>query len=189
MIKINLLPFRAARKKENIRRQVSIFCLLILLSLAGLYFITTTIDAKIKDLQTKNAAIKQEIEAYKARANKANQLKKDLEILESKLAIVDTLKKDRKKPFELFDQLTELVIPERMWLTSLDSRPAALSLKGIAYDNPTVADFMKKIESRDSFSAVNLKNTKIKPFKDDLQLIEFDMDCIKTAENTDAEKK
>ena len=35
MIRINLLPFRAARKKENIRRQVSIF----LLSLAFLLII------------------------------------------------------------------------------------------------------------------------------------------------------
>jgi type IV pilus assembly protein PilN len=38
MIRINLLPFRAARKKENIRRQLSIYvlsvvCLLLLMGL------------------------------------------------------------------------------------------------------------------------------------------------------------
>ena len=31
MIRINLLPFRAARKKENVRRQVSVFLLSLVL--------------------------------------------------------------------------------------------------------------------------------------------------------------
>ena len=38
MIRINLLPFRAARRKENIRRQVSVFLLMIIFALT-VYFI------------------------------------------------------------------------------------------------------------------------------------------------------
>ncbi len=39
MIKINLLPFRKARRRENVRRQVNVYflCLLFLFSLMG-YF-------------------------------------------------------------------------------------------------------------------------------------------------------
>jgi len=43
MIRINLLPFRAARKKENIRRQISVFvlsvvCLALLMGFVFLNF-------------------------------------------------------------------------------------------------------------------------------------------------------
>ena len=42
MIRINLLPFRAARKKENVRRQISLF----LLSLAFLLVVSGSAVAK-----------------------------------------------------------------------------------------------------------------------------------------------
>jgi type IV pilus assembly protein PilN len=34
MIRINLLPFRAARKRENIRRQISVYIGIVILTLA-----------------------------------------------------------------------------------------------------------------------------------------------------------
>ncbi|MCK7510704.1 MAG: hypothetical protein MZV70_46005 [Desulfobacterales bacterium] len=42
MIRINLLPFRSARKKENIRRQLSIFCFrwsLTVVAIFGVYLL------------------------------------------------------------------------------------------------------------------------------------------------------
>ena len=38
MIRINLLPFRAARKKENVRRQVSVFLLSFVLIIIGVFY-------------------------------------------------------------------------------------------------------------------------------------------------------
>ena len=37
MIRINLLPFRSARKKENIRRQLSIFLLSLILAVVAIF--------------------------------------------------------------------------------------------------------------------------------------------------------
>ena len=56
MIRINLLPFRAARKKENIRRQVSIFVLSLAFLLIILFYYNWNLGSKIDGL---NAQIKQ----------------------------------------------------------------------------------------------------------------------------------
>ena len=53
MIRINLLPFRAARKKENIRRQVSIFFLFFGFVLAALlYFNYVYLNGRLTKLKT-----------------------------------------------------------------------------------------------------------------------------------------
>ena len=57
MIRINLLPFRAARKKENIRRQISVFALSVvcLALLMGFVFLnlSRTVAALEADMSSK----------------------------------------------------------------------------------------------------------------------------------------
>ena len=63
--------------------------------------------------------------------------------------------------------MTDLVIPERMWLESFKTDATGLTIKGIAFDNPTIAEFMEKLEKSMLFSKVDLKTAKMKTFKDD----------------------
>ena len=53
MIRINLLPFRAARKKENIRRQVSIALLSVFFVILTIIYYQIRLNNKINDLDTK----------------------------------------------------------------------------------------------------------------------------------------
>ena len=52
MIRINLLPFRAARKKENIRRQASIFMLSLVFLLIIFFYYNFSLSNKIDSLNT-----------------------------------------------------------------------------------------------------------------------------------------
>ena len=52
MIRINLLPFRAARKKENIRRQVSIFLLSLVFLLIILFYYNSSLSSQIDGLKS-----------------------------------------------------------------------------------------------------------------------------------------
>ena len=54
MIRINLLPFRTERKKENVRRQVSLFLLSLALVLLVLFYYNWSLNSKIKKLNKKN---------------------------------------------------------------------------------------------------------------------------------------
>ena len=69
MIRINLLPFRAARKKENIRRQVSIFMLSLVFVVIVAAWFNYLLSGKIESLNRKVADTKAQVEKY----NKINQ--------------------------------------------------------------------------------------------------------------------
>ena len=188
MIRINLLPFRVARKKENIRRQISIFLLLIALTGAGLFYLTLLVNQQIQTVKDETAAVKQQIAKYKAKAIRVQKIKKDLKILQQKLAVVRSLKSQRNKQVILFDTMTDLVVPDRMWLSDLKTTAQTVSVKGIAFDNPTIAEFMKNLEKSVLFSKVDLKTAKTKKFKGDVLLKEFELSCRKTQPKQEKKK-
>jgi len=65
MIRLNLLPFRAARKKENVRRQVSVIILSLVFAIIVMGYLFVTLSSKITDLNTKIKETKTEVEKYK----------------------------------------------------------------------------------------------------------------------------
>ena len=188
MIKVNLLPFRIARKKENIRRQISIFFLLILLSLVFMFWYVQLLDKQIMLVKNQTEQVNQQISIYKEKADRVTQIKNNLKVLDEKLEIVFSLKKEKEKHFILFKSMPDLVIPERMWLESFKTDTAGLTIKGIAFDNPTIAEFMEKLEKSMLFSKVDLKTAKMKIFKDDVMLKSFELLC-QTQKSQDVVKK
>jgi type IV pilus assembly protein PilN len=179
MIRINLLPFRIARKKENIRRQISIFFLLILLTAVLLFWYTGVISKQIVDVQDKTKQVNQQILKYKEKAERVAKIKKDLKALKDKLKIVASLEKQREKQLNLFDSITELIVPEGMGLESFKTDKLKVVIKGVAFDNPTVAEFMEKLQRSFLFDKVDLKTSKMKTFQDDIRLKAFELHCRK----------
>ena len=188
MIRINLLPFRLARKKENIRRQISVFFLLIVLILTGMYYYTQLVNKQIASVKNQTQNVKQQISKYKEKAQRVKKIKKDLKILEEKLAVVQSLQSQREKQLTLFDAMTGLVVPARMWLTEFKTGSTTVTIKGIAFDNPTIADFMKKLEQSPLFDKVDLKAAKMKKFKGDVMLKSFELSCRKTQPKKEEKK-
>ena len=189
MIKINLLPFRVARKKENIRRQISIFLLVVLFTVVALLYYTLSINKQILSIKEKTKQVNYQIAKYKEKADRVAKIKKDLKILKEKFKIISSLKKQRKKQLILFDGMTDLIIPERMWLESFKTDQNSVTIKGIAFDNPTIADFMEKLEKSSLFSTVDLKTAKIKKFKNDVMLKSFVLLCRKEKSKDEKAKK
>ena len=75
MIKINLLPYRTARKKENIRRQVSIFFGLVVLTLTCLLYAWISLSREIAALDKDVKAAKAELLTYQETIRKAQEHK------------------------------------------------------------------------------------------------------------------
>ncbi|MCK5696378.1 MAG: PilN domain-containing protein [Desulfobacula sp.] len=179
MIRINLLPFRIARKKENIRRQISVFLLLILLTAVVLVWYTRVMNNQLSTIKEKTKQVNAQILKYKEKADRVTKIKKDLKVLKEKLEIVSSLQKQREKQLILFDGMTDLIVPGRMWIESLKTDKNQVTIKGIAFDNPTIADFMEKLEKSSLFNKVDLRTAKMKKFKDGLMLKSFELRCIK----------
>lgn len=179
MIRINLLPFRLARKKENIRRQVSVFFLSLVFIILTLVWGLITLNNELSRTQHEAAQVKAESLKYKKKANKVSRIKKNLKILEDKLAIVETLKKRKNEQQILLEQLAQQLVETKMWLSSVTADARSVSLKGIALDNPTIAAFMRNLENSPMFGAVDLKLSKTKEFDHNVRLKEFAISCTK----------
>ena len=185
MIRINLLPFRAARKKENVRKQASIFMLSILLGVILLGYLNLTFGSKVRKMTSQVQDTKKVLAQYDVQAKEVDQIQKDLDVLKKKIDVITNLKSNRKGPVVLLDTMTQLVIKKRMWFTNLEAKGSGVNINGVALDNRTVADFMTQLEKSKLFASVNLSTLNQKQIKEDMNLKSFVITCSKaSAEKT-----
>lgn len=179
MIRINLLPFRAARKRENIRRQVSISGLLFLLFLLllGVWFIH--LNSNLSTLKGKESSKKTELAGYQKELNEIKKLEKDINEINTKLDVIKNLEKGKTGPVLLLSTIADAVPKDKLWLTSLSEGNGKLTLTGTAMDNETVALFMNNLEAaKDVITSVELKSAIGKEIKDyNLKVSDFSLEC------------
>jgi type IV pilus assembly protein PilN len=180
MIRINLLPFRAARKKENIRQQVSIFLLsAVFISVAMIYF-NISLNGKIHNLNADIEKTKKDLDTYQKIRKEIADIRNRLTVLKKKTDVIKNLELNRKEPIHLLDAMTEMVVANRMWFTSFEKKEDLLNIEGVALDNKTVADFMTRLEGTKLFASVNLKTLKQKKLQN-YNLNSFHIACKKVS--------
>ena len=177
MIRINLLPVRAARRRENIRRQISVFALSVFLVLAVMAYVAIDLGQTISDLNAKIEDAQGELTKLQAISKQVNEIKKKLEKLEAKSNIIVMLEADRGGPVRIMDALTSLVVAEKMWLTSLTETGKKMDLAGVAMDNKTIADFMTRLEKSPYFKVVDLISSKQIKLEKDKKFKQFTITC------------
>jgi len=178
MIKINLLPFRAARKKENVRRQISIYFLMVVLVLVvtGYYFLKLNRD--ISRLETVKAQKKKELTTYAQTTKKIRALRVKINEIKGKLKVIQDLEQKKTGPVLLLDEIATAVPKDRVWLSSLSEKEGILTLKGTARDNNTVAEFMTNLKKQKHINLVDLKSAKLRELrKQEMNVTDFELTC------------
>jgi len=193
MIKINLLPYRAAGKKKTAHQQVIVFIILVAIVVAGLVWYNSKLNKDIEALQGQIAYTKKEIEHYNKIAKEVEELKNKLAILKRKLEIIEGLDANRLTAFTILNSMSDMVVEKRMWFTSFEAKDekvkkvskrkkgkkaapdpnegsikppdVSIKIKGTALDNKTVADFMTRMEESKIYSGVRLITLKQEKFK------------------------
>jgi type IV pilus assembly protein PilN len=121
MIRINLLPYRTARKKENVRQQVTVFLLLIVLITFSLVWYNNKLNKKVEALHTQIEFTRKEVVRYNKIAKEVEDLKNKLAVLKRKLQVIEQLDMNRGRSFRILEGMTEVVIEKKMWLTGLEA--------------------------------------------------------------------
>ena len=178
MIRINLLPFRKARKKENVRQQVSVFVLVLIFLILGMSYLASALNRKIENLDSRIKTSTQQLSELTVLTKEIDDIKKKLDTIRKKTTVIKDLERNRKSSVVLLDTMTNMVIPGRMWFTSLSDISESVEINGLALDNKTVADFMIKLEGSKLFSSVSLKTLKQQAIKDVI-LKNFEISCRK----------
>jgi len=182
MIRINLLPFRAARKKENVRRQVSIVLLSLFLVILVMIYFNLSLKNKIEALDAKVENTKKQIALVEKQAKEVDRIKKEFDKLNKTVHLLDNMTKmvvEKTSISELDKSEGKDIKPEkRLWFTSFNAKGNNINIKGIALDNKTVADFMTRLEISGIYKDVNLRTLTQKTVNK-LKLKSFEITCKK----------
>ena len=156
MIRINLLP-----KAEVVtpKRGVSELFLgsLALLAVLGVILATHFSQAgKIKRTEKEIKITDAKIEELKEVEEQVNEFKRKNRELERRIQIIADLEKKRSGPLYVMDSLSTS-IPDRSWINEFISKGMGATIKGVAWNEFTVADFMKELQKSNYFKSVRLK--------------------------------
>jgi type IV pilus assembly protein PilN len=172
MIKINLLPVRAAKKKETAIQQFAIagvVVVVIALIVVSLYFVKRVqVSAAKADITSANNKINE----LKTKIGKLEELKALKEQVKKKLNVLSQLRKNKTGPAQRLATLSDLT-PEKLWLTNYNESGFSIKISGVAFTEELIAQFMKSLEASVDFDAVELvvseqteiAGTKLKKFE------------------------
>ncbi|MBW1693817.1 MAG: PilN domain-containing protein [Deltaproteobacteria bacterium] len=197
MIKINLIPFRDIEKKENIRRQVTIAILSVMLVMMAMAYYHMHLKNTIVDMTAKIESTKIELASAEKEVKEVDKIKQELNKLNTKIKVIKTIEANRKASIKMLDHMTKMVGEQtsavesgtspdkigkpvkRLWFTSFQANGPNININGIALDNKTVADFMTRLETSKTYNNVTL-NTLKKESVNNLNLKSFVITFQKT---------
>jgi type IV pilus assembly protein PilN len=155
MIKINLLPVRAAKKKESARQQLSILLLSIIAIVVIAFGIYSFTLAKILTAQNEISKSEQELKSLKEKIGEINNIKKFQEEVRKKLGILEQLRQNKTGPATRLAKLSDAV-PEKVWLTKYTENGVNISLAGVAFNEELIAELMRNLQGSNEFQNVEL---------------------------------
>ncbi len=191
MIRINLLPVRAAKKKESARQQISILSLSLIgvaVIALGIYSVTL---AKISAVNDEIGKSELELKQLKEKIGQIDNIKKFEAEVKKKLDILNQLRRDKTGPAIRLAKLSDAV-PEKLWLTKYVENGGNVSLAGMAFNEDLIAGFMRNLQSSGDFTNVELVVSE-QAEAGGLKIKKFEITCMlksfKTMEPTAPQKK
>ena len=171
MTRINLLPVRAAKKKETVNQQVAILLLAtvgVAVLLLGVYMMKI---AQLKATETEITSSQQEIDALKKKIGEIDNLKKLQAEVKKKLDVLNQLRREKSGPASRMAILSDIV-PEKLWLTRYSENGPQVTISGVAFNEELIATFMRNLQASEEFGNVELQvseqselsGTKVKKF-------------------------
>jgi type IV pilus assembly protein PilN len=145
MIRINLLPYRAERRKA---RNVQFGVMAGLAALLGLVIVGagyTVLDGKISHQEARNDYLKKEIAILDKQIAEIKTLKDQIAALLARKEVVEKLQTNRSEVVHLLEQMVR-VIPEGVYLTKLKQTGQMVNLVGYAQSSARVSTLMRNLE-------------------------------------------
>ena len=155
MIKINLLPLRAAKKKETAIQQITIFCCCLALVAAIIFAMCLIKQVQISSAKADIDTANTKINELKTKIGKIEELKTLKDQINRKLGVLTQLRKNKTGPAQRLDTLCN-VTPDQLWLTGYTESGNNIKITGVAYTEELIANFMRGIEATADFMGVDL---------------------------------
>ncbi len=170
MIRINLI--RGKRKKKREFNLESLYLLIPVLVLVGVFLVHQSLTRKVGTLEADIRKASARIELLKKEIGEVEKFKARKAELQKKVDIISNLQKGRVGPVGVLDAISAAT-PENSWIEKMTFQGDNISLDGVAMNNTVVADFMTALAAKGRFRDVvlgtadqaTLSGTKLVKFK------------------------
>ncbi len=155
MAKINLLPWRQARREE---RQKAFYALLGASAAFGLiiaFAVISVYDAKIDNQNRRNDYLKAQIAALEVKIKEIANLERERADLLKRKQVIEELQASRSQMVHLFDELVR-TIPDGVRLRSIKQDGQKLTMEGTAQSNARVSSYMRALQQSGWVTAPDL---------------------------------
>ncbi|MBE0615040.1 MAG: PilN domain-containing protein [Burkholderiales bacterium] len=198
MIRINLLPWREARRKAHnlqffiLMGMVAGLAASIVLLVHGYYATRISIqEERNRFLKLENSKLDTEIAEIK-------KLKEEIQALLSRKQVIETLQADRAQTVYLLEQLVRQT-PDGVYLKSIRQSGSKVNLTGYAQSNARVSTLMRNLEASPylenpglvEIKATNVNNKRLSEFVMNLNIkrLQSEADAAKGKGGTAAPAK
>lgn len=175
MIRINLLPVRAKKKRNtSIYQLVAMsggIMLAVLVAVTVSFAYQNTLDEQAKKIADADAEIKR----LEKIIGEVKELDGQKQRLLNQLAVIDRLEKGKRGPVRVLDEMSN-AIPKRVWLIDFKEAGGVLAMRGAAIDNADVSEFMRALQKSPYFTDVTLKYTQADT-REGVQIYSFQVEC------------
>lgn len=156
MIHINLLPVKAAQKKERLKGQLFVALAVVVVTVVLCAMAYVQMLRWVSDAKDSVSQKKQEIARLDKVIEEVKEFEKRQADLRGKLDVLDKLEKSRSGPVLLLDELYR-AMPEQIWLTSVKESAGKVVVAGVSMNEEAVAVFMHNLDMSNQFANVVLK--------------------------------
>jgi len=145
MIRINLLPHRAERRRARQIQFVALSVISVVLGALLVGFVHVAIGSQISNQERRNEYLKQETAVLDRQIAEIKKLREQTDSLLARKNVVENLQSTRSDVVHLLDQMLR-ILPDGVYLKSLKQTGNKINLVGYAQSNARISTLMRAIE-------------------------------------------
>lgn len=145
MIRINLLPHRAEKRRAKQIQFIILAAFSFTLGALAVGFVYAAISTQISYQERRNTFLNQEIAVLDKQIEEIKKLSEQTQSLLSRKTVVENLQSTRSDVVHLLDQMLR-ILPEGVYLKTLKQSGNKITIVGFAQSNARVSTLMRAID-------------------------------------------
>ena len=146
MIRVNLLPHRAAKRKARQIQLIAFGVISLVLGVVIVGFVHTYISTEISYQERRNQYLKDETAILDKQIEEIKKLREQTESLLARKTVVEDLQTTSSDVVHLMDQMLR-ILPDGVYLKSLKQTGSKVNITGGAQSNARISTLMRAIDN------------------------------------------
>ncbi len=155
MIRINLLPHRELRRKQQQKEFFIVLGVVVGLGATVWFAAHSYLSGQLEEQNGRNSYLETEIASLDKQIEEIKKVQEQTTALLQRKKIVESLQANRAETVYLLDQMVRQ-LPDGVYLKSIQQKGDKVAVNGFAQSNARVSTFMRNLESSPYLEKPNL---------------------------------